>query len=49
MPKKYTTLRVTEETYIKLVKARGKLELKTGESRSLEKTLNEVLDIFLHT
>ena len=43
MPKYYTTLRVTTETYKKAVKAKGVLESKTGEIHSLAKTVDIAL------
>jgi hypothetical protein len=49
MPKKYKSLKITEETHKKIIRARGKLENKTGEKHSLEKTVNVALDILLHT
>jgi hypothetical protein len=48
MAKKYTSLRIDEETYKKIIRARGKLETKTGERHSLEKTVNVALDVLLH-
>jgi len=39
MPTYYTTLRINVETKKKIVKARAKLESKTGEIHSLENTV----------
>lgn len=39
MPTYYTSLRIKVETHKKIVKARAKLESKTGEIHSLEKTV----------
>jgi hypothetical protein len=47
MAKSYTTLRIRVETHQKLVKARGKLEYRTGEKHSLEKTIEKALDSLL--
>jgi hypothetical protein len=47
MPKYYTTLKVSKEFHKKLIKARGKLELKTGEYHSLERVLDVALNLLL--
>lgn len=49
MPKYYTTLRISKEVYRKVIKARGKLEQKTGEKHSLETVIEKALDTILVT
>jgi len=47
MVKYRTSLRIKIDTHKKIVRARGKLESKTGDILSLEKTVNIALDLLL--
>lgn len=44
MAKYYTTIRVTVELHKKIIKAKGRLEMLTGENQSIEKTLDKALN-----
>jgi hypothetical protein len=47
MPKYYTTMRIPRELHKKIVRARAKLEQKTGERHSLVKTMEQAIDYIL--
>jgi hypothetical protein len=47
MPKYYHPVKLAEPVFKKLVKARGKLDYKTSETHSLEKTVEIALDLLL--
>lgn len=47
MPKYYTTLRISRELYRKLIRARGKLEIRAGEKHTLENVLDKALNDLL--
>jgi len=49
MPKYYTTIKISKEVYRKIIKARGKLEQKTGERHSLEAVIEKALETLLVT
>jgi hypothetical protein len=49
MAKYYTNIRISKEVYRKIIKARGKLEQKTGEKHSLEDVVEKALDTILLT
>lgn len=44
MPKHYRSLKVEVEIYRKIIKARGKLEYKTGERCTIDNVLEKALD-----
>lgn len=41
-----SSMRIAQKTKKRLVKVKGKLESKDGERRSLEDTINELIDFF---
>jgi len=44
MPKYYTTIRVTVQLHRKIIRARGKLEIRMGEKHTIENVLEKAID-----